>query len=220
MIAQQPVVSSSRTDEDFALSVTADFMNVHNHGMFCRDQSCQTCVFTALGLFIRTMGRWEVFLENSIVDEMCATKPVDHSPTPYGRERFATKDHARLRLRATLYDAETGTVTEDATTRGYILLHEPPMIRAVADHWVANSIVGKVTADSEELIVNIIQLRHAAAHGTSHSQELLQPAIRYFADGLETRDVGSFLASRRPNGQLMLAHVVDELLEVAKRMKY
>ena len=205
--------------KDFTMPVMTNFLDVRHHDLFCNNEVCSKCAYTALGIFIHSMGSWEAFLEDSIVREMCFTPPRDGARKPYGRTPFSDANEALSRLRATLYDPETGKVSENATARGYILLHEPPMVCAVADHWIADSIVSAVMLHNEKTIERIIYLRHAAAHGTAHSRQLFQYAVEYFAPGSDVTEIGEFLVMRRPDGQLMLTHLLDELTRLAKQIR-
>ena len=144
-------------------AITTDLINLKQHGVFCDRAGCRTCAYAALGLFIRTMGRWEAFLEEAIVNEMYSRTEDHPGRRPHGRFHISNKEEALQRLRGTHYDPETGVVTENATARGYILLHEPAMIRAVADYWVESSTVSAVVSDKEREIESIVYLRHAGA---------------------------------------------------------
>jgi len=190
--------------------------------MLCEHQSCPTCRHTALGIYIWTMGYWETILEDALVHEMCMASIEEGSHGPSGRVPFTDKEHALRKLRETLYDEETGAVLEGATARGYILLHDPQLVCAVADHWVLNSRVSAVIGRNQTKIENLISIRHAAAHASPRTQHLLQQPIRYFASqGGEdySTEVGAFLLTKSANGQLMLANLLNEVSELVKSIQ-
>ena len=192
------------------------------HPIFCEHESCPTCRYTAVGVFIRAMGDWETFLEDAIIHEMCAASIKQGAYEPHGRSKFTDKEDALRRLRETLYDDVTGSVLEGATARGYILLHDPQLVCAVADYWVRDSRVSAVIARNRTKVENLTNIRHAAAHAAPRTQHLLKRAIQYFAPEPtedDNTEAGAFLLTRSANGQLMLAYLLNELSELAKSVQ-
>lgn len=203
-------------------SILDELQNQSCHPIFCEHQGCPTCRHTALGVFIWTMGYWETILEDAIVHEMCIISIEEGSNGPCGRVPFTDKEHALRTLRETLYDEETGTVLEGATARGYILLHDPQLVCAVADYWVLDSHVSAVVGRNQTKIENLIDIRHAAAHASPRTQHLLQHAMQYFTPQVgedDSTEVGAFLLTKSANGQLMLAYLLNEVSELAKSVQ-
>jgi hypothetical protein len=191
------------------------------HPVLCAYQGCPTCRHTALGIYVWTMGYWETILEDAIVHEMRMT-PGEGNQGPSGRVPFADREDALRTLRETLYDEETGAVLEGASARGYILLHDPELVCAVADHWVLNSRVSAVVGRNHTKIENLISIRHAAAHASPRTRHLLEEPMRYFgSQGGEddTTEVGAFLLTKSADGQLMLAYLLSEVSELTKAIQ-
>jgi hypothetical protein len=204
-------------DNNFSSSLLDEIQGRSCHPIFCEHENCPACMHTAHGVFIRAMGRWEALLEEAIVHEMCGSVR-EGCQEPYGRFQITDQEDALRKLRETAYEQETDTVLEGASAKGYILLHDPHLVRAVADYWVVNSRVADVMARNQSKIENLTNIRHAAAHDSARTKQLLQLAIKYFApDASENAnaEVGEFLLSRRANGELMLAYLLDELSELA-----
>jgi hypothetical protein len=190
----------------FVDRIRGDVARIRRHGVFCDAESCDACGAAALGAFVAAMGAWEVFLEKKIADEMQSQDPTTDAA------------EALVRLRATRWDAESETVVPGGTDRGYILLHEPSMVRAVADHWVEDSSVGRVMAVRHSDVERIVGLRHAAVHGTAHSQTFLLPAARHYLARQDVTSAAELLLGRDPIGRMALMRILDDLASIASEM--
>ena len=201
----------------FREAIQLDLVASQRHGSYCDDVACRACQMLALGAFLSAMSRWEVFLEEAIVREMGRVRVRKGSDQD---GRTASECDLLQQLRGTLYDADSGSVMPGATSRGYILLHEPEMVRAVSEHWVPGSVVGATMLESGSTVERLIAVRHAAAHGTSHAREVLQTIVRfYLPECQEELEAGAFLASRGRDGALVLTHLFDELLALVDRIE-
>ena len=55
-------------------------------------------------------------------------------------------------------------------------------------------------------------------HGTAHAQEQLQKAIKHLVPAGKASDVGTLLTMRRDGGELVLFHVLKEIIQIASRI--
>lgn len=188
----------------FEATIRKDLQSMAVHGGLCRDPNCLSCEHLAAGVFQAAMRHWEQFLVDAIVNEC------------FNRGTYSSQDEAHRHLRKLKYDNKEQKITEKRHPSDYILLHDPVMVAAVADHLSPGGAAAKATAATTTEIRRLVHLRHGISHGTDDAQRKARAAMLDLAPMISYRSPGAYLAHRAEiDSETNLFELLSQLIEVA-----
>ena len=207
---------------DFAVLVADDYSDaLRQHHVGELVSSCFGCHHIASSLFASAMRRWEFFVEEVLIDEMCGLQGASVVATaPRPKTLHPSRTTARRQLLRSRYNPQLGTVTLSANPSQYLLLHSPGKIVQVASHWVTNSQLSDAVSRRASDIERLMTLRHGASHGTRHAQARARATMLGYEPTRLFADIGAFLAASPIGGAtIWLEHVLEELCDIALEVR-